>query len=57
MSYKKRYQETKKQAAYENACDCLYYGYGRKYWNSCGLEESEADKVWNQAFKDIVEDF
>ena len=46
-----------KQAAYENACDCLYYGYGRKYWNFCELEESEANEVWNQAFNDIAEDF
>ena len=57
MSYKKRYQEANKQAAYENACDCLYYGYDRKYWNSCELEESEANKVWNQAFNDMAEDF
>ena len=57
MGYKKRYKEMNKQAAYENAYDCLYYGYGRKYWNSCGLEESEANEVWNQAFNDIAEDF
>ena len=42
-----------KRAAYENACDCLYYGYGRDKWNSCGLEGEEADMVWNQARNDL----
>lgn len=30
----KRYNDVKLQAAYENACDCLYYGYGKKVWNN-----------------------
>ena len=41
------------RAAYENACDCLYYGYGRDKWNSCGLEGVNADAVWNQAKEDM----
>lgn len=39
-----------KQAAFENACDCLYYGYGKKSCNFCGLSEQEADQVWHEAF-------
>lgn len=41
------------RAAYENACDCLYYGYGRDKWNSCGIEGAEADMIWNQAKEDL----
>ena len=42
------------QSAYENACDCLYYGYGRKFWNSCGLQEKEAVRIWQEARKDMA---
>lgn len=51
--YKKRYANTTKQNAYMNACDCMLYGYGRSYWNNCGLDESAADEVWNQAYTDM----
>lgn len=37
------------QAAYENALDCLYFGYGKKYWNACGLSEEEAGRIWKEA--------
>lgn len=37
------------QAAFENALDCLYYGFGRSYWNACGLPEEEATQVWEEA--------
>lgn len=47
----KRYNDMQKQAAHENACDCLYYGYGKSVWNSCGLDEKTADSVWNNAKK------
>lgn len=43
--------ELRLQAAFENACDCLYYGYGRQYWNDCGLPKKEADKVWKEAHR------
>lgn len=50
------YKDPIKQAAFENAYDCLYYGYGKSYWNSCGLSESDAKKVWKKAFETICEE-
>lgn len=40
--------------AYENACDCLYYGYGRKHWNACGLSEKEAAQIWQEAREQLA---
>ena len=54
---KKRYQDDHKQVAYLNACDCLRYGYGRSYWNSCGLIGEDANQIWECAFRDMSEDF
>lgn len=45
----KRYNDMKLQAAHENACDCLYYGYGKSVWNSCGLDAVTASAVWRKA--------
>ena len=42
------------QAAYKNAVDCLYYGYGKSYWNCCGLDKKTADEVWIQAKRKIT---
>lgn len=43
------------QNAYENARDCLYYGYGRKHWNSCGLSEKALAVVGDtRAIKDTL---
>lgn len=36
-------------AAYENACDCFYYGEGKDKWNSCGLDDETASRVWVSA--------
>lgn len=55
MEYKKRYNIPIFQNAYKNACDCIMYGYGVKYWNSCGLDESQKKEVWKQAFFDMTE--
>lgn len=33
----------------KNACDCLYYGYGRTVWNKYDLDEQTANEVWNYA--------
>ena len=52
----KTYKDPIKQAAFENAYDCLYYGYGKSYWDSCGLSESDAKKVWKKAFETICEE-
>lgn len=50
---KKRYNDIKKQAAHENACDCLYYGYGKSVWNSCDLDEETANLIWKTA-KEVI---
>ena len=42
------------QSAYENACDCLYYGYGQKHWNNCELAEKEAQSIWQEARRDMA---
>ena len=44
------------QAAYENACACLWYGFGRRYWDSCGLPKEDADRIWKEAFNDMAND-
>ena len=44
------------QEAFENACDCLCYGYGRKHWNSCRLSEEDATRVWEDAFHFMAEE-
>ena len=56
MKMKNRYQDDiTLKVAYENACDCLYYGMGSKNWDSCGISESMKKIVWNQAFWDLAE--
>lgn len=50
---KKRYGDRQKQSAYENAYDCLYYGYEKSVWNNYELDEETSKEVWNQAFEDI----
>ena len=44
-----RYKDSKLQAAHENACDCLYYGYGQDVWNKYDLDDETAAKVWDYA--------
>lgn len=44
-----RYTDKKLQAAHENACDCLYYGYGKDVWNKLDLDNETAAKVWKYA--------
>ena len=36
-------------AAFLNACDCLYYWYGLDAWNSCELDDEAKRKVWGAA--------
>ena len=52
----------KEKAAYENACDCLYYGYGFKFWFERNSELLDGDvefakKIWCQAKEDLANDF
>lgn len=56
MTYKKRYSDPIMQNAYMNACDCLYYGYGKNTWNDCGIHEDLRDIVWKQAWRDMTKD-
>ena len=56
MTYKKRYTDKQKQYAYENACDCLIYGYGKEVWNTCNIkDQKELNDIWNKAIKDLSE--
>ena len=46
------------KAAYENACDCLYYGYGFKFWFDRNAQLLNNDMViaktiWKQAIEDM----
>ena len=52
----------KEKAAYENACDCLKYGFGFKFWLERNLELLDGDvefakKIWKQAKEDLANDF
>lgn len=44
-------------AAFENALDCLYYGYGKKYWNNCGLDKETSDKIWKKAIETLEKQY
>lgn len=48
------YEDQAKRYAYMNACDCLKFGYGKEYWNSCGLKGEDADNIWRQAKSDMA---
>ena len=48
--------DTQKKCAFENACDCLKYGYGKDKWNFCGLSKEDADEVWKKAFDHMSKD-
>lgn len=51
LAYPQKYHDNlQKQAAFDNACDCLWFGCGRKDWNNCGLSPEESDEVWHEAF-------
>lgn len=46
----------KYQAIFENALDCLYYGYGYKFWkkNNCqNLDDGIAKNIWNKAIEEM----
>ena len=55
LSYPQPYHDNlQKQAAFFNACDYLYYGYGKKTWieneHNLGLSEKDSNEVWHEAF-------
>ena len=57
-SVNKVLKENFDRAAFENACDDLYYGYGFNYWRKqhSYLDPITADKIWHAAFKKMSED-
>lgn len=55
MKYKYRYRNRTKQNAYENACDCHYYGFGPGDWNDCGIPAECREELWRLAFWDMAE--
>ena len=57
MTYVVRYRDQRLQAAYENACDCLYYGMGTGYWNDCGIPAEKRKEVWAVAWYDMGDGF
>jgi len=56
LMVQRRYKDPIRQAAYENARDCLYYGYGRAFWSRCGVAPEEADAIWRRALMDMAEE-
>ena len=40
------YEDNIKEIAFENAIDCLIYGYGKKYWDNQELDEETSKKTW-----------
>ena len=53
---KRRFKNKVEQYAFENACDCLYYGFGRKIWNNLGLDKETSDRIWQLAINVLVND-
>lgn len=42
----------------ENAKDCLKYGYGKSYWNTLNIKDTELlNKIWNEAKEELIRDF
>lgn len=54
MTYKRRYADQTEQNAYENACDCHYFGMGSKDWEDCGIEKERRAKIWRQSWEDVA---
>lgn len=54
MGYKLRYRDEQLQNAYVNACKCIEHRYWKRYWNNCGLDRKESEKVWEQAVEDVA---
>lgn len=54
MKKKAKYAEPRLQAAYENACDCLYHRYDKRFWNNYDLPDDIANGIWNDARRTIA---
>lgn len=55
MQYKRRYKNQTAQNAYENACDCHYFGMGSNEWEDCGIPKSQRAKIWKKAWEDMAD--
>ena len=53
MPYQQRFESNIKQKAYRKACECIYYGYSKEFWDDCGLNEEDRKEVWMQARLDV----
>lgn len=53
MAYIRRYEDQTTQNAYENACDCLYFGMSSKDWHDCGIPQEKRKEVWAVAWYDM----
>lgn len=51
------FRDTRLEVAYENACDCLYYGEGRSTWQPGELTPEEQDIVWQLASDALENDY
>ena len=54
MTYKRRYADQAEQNAYENVCDCHYFGMGSKDWEDCGIEKERRAEIWYQSWVDLA---
>lgn len=54
MTYKRRYADQAEQNAYENACDCHYFGMGSKDWEDCGIKKERRAEIWRQSWEDVA---
>lgn len=48
-----RYNQAAVQAAYENACDCHYFGMSPSEWQDCSIPEDLRKEVWAVAWYDM----
>lgn len=53
--YKQRYYRQQYQYAYENACDCHYFGIGPSGWNDCNIPKEKRAEIWKLAYWDMAE--
>lgn len=43
------YEDSRKQKAFQNAIDAIYCGYGKEFWDDCGVDPWERDGIWINA--------
>lgn len=50
--------ERQKEIAFQNACDCIYYGYGKGTWKSeegnNNLDEETSNEIWHEAWEHMA---